>query len=244
MTELGSTAEPDPSSELTNNISQTMRALFSAVGVQDTLVRVAGLAVSTIEGCDFAGIFLAEADVVTTPVCTDPIVVELDGLQHRFAEGPCLDALAHGVAFYADDLGDDGRWPRFGPEGVARGVRSLLALPLSVNGTLGAINLYAHYPHAFGVIDRGRAALLAAMAGLAFSSAQGHEVEDRQRENLQAAMVTREMIGQAQGILMERERITPDQAFDILRRASQHLNMKLRDIAQHLVETGEAPDTG
>ena len=63
-------------------------------------------------------------------------------------------------------------------------------------------------------------------------------------DNLEQALLSREVIGQAQGILIERERITAEQAFDILRRASQHLNEKLRDIAQHLVDTGEDPDTG
>lgn len=123
-------------------------------------------------------------------------------------------------------------------------MRSLLALPLLVNAAPGALNLYARYPRAFGVIDRGRASLLAAMAGFAFSSAQTHEDDERRAANLHAALATREIIGQAQGILMERERITSDQAFDILRRASQHLNVKLRDIAQTLVDTGERPDTG
>jgi len=231
-------------SELTTNISLTVSALFSAGSVRETLAQVVGLAVTTIEGCDFAGIFLLEEGAVVTPVCTDPIVAEVDALQHRTGEGPCLDALSQGVAFYADDLGDDQRWPRFGPAASGCGMRSLLALPLLANESRGALNLYARYPHAFGVIDRGRGALLAAMAGMAFSSAQTHEDEERRAANWHAALATREVIGQAQGILMERERISSDQAFDILRRASQHLNLKLRDIAQHLVDTGERPDTG
>ena len=74
--------------------------------------------------------------------------------------------------------------------------------------------------------------------------AQTHEDEERRAVNLHAALATREIIGQAQGILMERDRLSPDQAFDILRRASQHLNLKLRDVAQNLVDTGERPDTG
>jgi len=212
--------------------------------VQDTLVQVVQLAVTTIEGCDFAGIFLSSGKVVTTPVCTDPVVIEVDSLQHSTGEGPCLDAMTEGVAFYADDLGDDDRWPLFGPQALARGIRSLLAVPLLINGAPGALNLYARYPQAFGVIDRGRGLLLAAIAGLAFSSAHSHEVEDRKAVNLHAALATREVIGQAQGILMERERLNSAQAFDILRRASQHLNIKLRDIAQNLVDTGERPDTG
>ena len=99
------------------------------------------------------------------------------------------------------------------------------------------------FPVAFGVIDR-EGLLLAAIGGLATSAARSHEDEERRTENLHAALATREVIGQAQGILIERERITADQAFEILRRASQHLNVKLREVAQNLVDTGERPDTG
>jgi ANTAR domain len=142
------------------------------------------------------------------------------------------------------DSADDRRWPEFGREATARGIRSMLACPLFVDGTPGALNLYARYPLAFGVIDRAKAVLLAGLAAVAFSAALNHEEEKRQSSNLHAALATRELIGQAQGILIERERVTPDQAFDILRRASQHLNLKLRDVAQSLVETGERPKTG
>jgi hypothetical protein len=123
-------------------------------------------------------------------------------------------------------------------------MRSLLPLPLLDDGALGALNLYARYPRAFGVIDRARGVLLGSLAALAFSSALNHEDEARRADNLRTALATREMIGQAQGILMERERLTSDEAFDILRRASQHLNLKLREVARDLVETGERPDTG
>jgi ANTAR domain/GAF domain len=234
----------DPAGELSGTISKTVEALFSENSVADTLVQLVSLAVTTIEGCDFAGIFVSEDGVAGTQYSTDQIVVELDAMQRQTEQGPCLDAMRNEGVFYAEDLGDDPRWPRFGPEAVAGGVRSMLALPLSVDGVPGALNLYARYPNAFGVIDRGRGMLLATMAGMAFSFARTHEAEERRAANLQAALATREMIGQAQGILMERERITPDQAFDILRRASQHLNVKLRDIAQNLVDTGERPDTG
>ncbi len=237
-------AASDLTAELTTNITQMMRALYSAGSVGDTLAQVVDLAVNTIDGCDFAGIFMIEGEAVTTPVSTDPIVIELDSLQHRAGEGPCLDAVRLGTTFYAEDLSEDGRWPVFGASANALGVRSLFGLPLRFNDTPGALNLYARYPHAFGVIDRGKAALLAAAADLAFSSAQSLEIEERRTSTLQAALATREIIGQAEGILMERERINSDQAFDVLRRASQHLNMKLRDVAQDLVDTGERPDTG
>ena len=236
-------SEVDPSLDLLATVSQTV-GLFAAGSAQDTLNQVVGLAVSTIEGCDFAGIFLIKGHALTTPVCSDSLVIEIDGLQHDLGEGPCLDALSGTAAVYAEDLASDVRWPAFGPEATARGVRSLLALPLALNGAPGALNLYARYPQAFGVIDRGRGLLLAALAGLAFTTARAHEEEERKAAQLHSALATREMIGQAQGILMERERISSNQAFDILRRASQHLNLKLRVVAQDLVDTGERPDTG
>jgi GAF domain-containing protein len=225
-------------------IPETIRALFSAGDVTDTLAQVLDLAVTTIEGCDFAGLFLIEGDVLTTSVHTDPIVDEVDALQHRTGEGPCLDAITQGAVIYADDLALDVRWPQLGPQATAAGIRSVLALPLIANSSLGALNLYARYPAAFGVVDRGKAAILASLAGLALSAAHVHEDEERRADDLHAALTTRETIGQAEGILMERERITADGAFDILRRASQHLKLKLREVAQKLVDTGEAPDTG
>jgi len=240
----------DPSSiddcvlEIIQGFSEAARALYSAGGAADTLQRVVDLAVEIIEGCDFAGIFLLERDAVTTPVHTDPVVIEVDALQHRIGEGPCLDALTNGVVVSADDLAGDARWPRFGPQATAAGVRTVLALTLPGNGAHGALTLYARYPQAFAVIDRAKGLLLSAFAGLALSSAVAHDDGERRLDNLQAALAAGAVIGQAQGILIERERITPDQAFDILRRASQNLNIKLRDVAQSLVDTGEQPQTG
>jgi hypothetical protein len=205
---------------------------------------VVQLAVATIEGCDFAGLFMVEDGTVKTPVYSDLIVVEVDALQHLTGEGPCLDAIDHRLVFYAEDLYGELRWPHFAPQAMVAGIRSMLALPLADNAHLGAVNLYARYPAAFGAVDRAKAAILASLSGQALSSAHFHEDEERRAVNFDVALSSREIIGQAEGILMERERITSDQAFDILRRASQHLNIKLREVAQNLVDTGEQPDTG
>jgi GAF domain-containing protein len=178
-------------------------------------------------------------------VHTNPAIDEVDAIQIRIGEGPCLDAIASGVTFYAEELAADSRWPRFGPVATEGGIRSVLALPLlAADSSLGALNLYAYYPRAFGVIDRARGLILASLAALALSTAQSHSDDERRAANLRAAVATREIIGQAIGILMERERIPADQAFDVLRRASQHLKLKLREVAQTLVDTGESPDTG
>jgi GAF domain-containing protein len=234
----------DPTSELAADVLETATILFAAGSVADTLTQVVNLAVSTIEGCDFAGLFLLESHLLTAPVHSDPIVGEIDALQHETGEGPGLHAVNQRLISYADDVTDDPRWPRFGPQAAASGIRSVLALPLSTNFSLGSLNLYARYPAAFGVVDRAKGVILASLAGLALSAARTHENEESRAGNLNDALATRELIGQAQGILMERERISSGQAFDILRRASQHLNRKLRDVAQDLVDTGQRPDTG
>ena len=195
------------------------------------------LSVSTIEGCDFAGLILIDGDVVTTPVYTDPIVIEIDALQQQTDEGPRLDAVAHHLIFYDDDLDKDLRWLHFAPRATAAGIRSVLAFPLAANSQLGALNLCARYPAAFGVVDRAKASILASLASIALSVAHVHEDDERRIDNLHAALTSRETISEALGILMEGERITTNQAFDILCRGSQHLNIKLREVGQNLVDT-------
>jgi len=239
-----SSIERDSLAEISGSFAQTAQVLFSARSVTDTLASIVELAVTTIDGSDFAGIFLIDGDVVTTTVHTDPIVVEVDALQQQTGEGPCLEAIADRLIVYANDLDNDPRWPRFAPQATEAGIRSVLALPLVADSQLGALNLYARYPAALGVLDRAKATILASLAGQALRVAHSHDDEERRAENLHVALATREIIGEAMGILMERERITAHQAFDILRRASQHLNIKLREVAQNLVETGEDPDTG
>ena len=173
---------------------------------------------------------------------TDPIVASIDALQRRTGEGPCLDAVTHRLIFYADDLDKDLRWLHFAPLAIEAGIHSVLALPLSCDTQMGALNLYSGNSAAFSVDERAKAAILVSLASLALSVARSHEDEERRAANLRTALDSRQTIGQAMGILMERETITSDAAFTILRRASQHLNIKLREVAKNLVEMGEDPD--
>ena len=229
--------------ELEQNLAVVARQLFSPGSVAGSLQLTVDLAVATIDGCDAAGIFLVSGDRVSTAAASHPLVVEVDELQFSTNEGPCLDTIADGGPVYALDLIDDDRWPRFGPAAASAGVRSLLAFRLS-DRPVSALNLYARLPAAFGATDRAKALIFATLAGIALDAA-GERADDEQRlANLHDALQTRELIGQAQGILIERERITGEQAFDVLRRASQHLNVKLRDVARTLVETGQTPSTG
>jgi GAF domain-containing protein len=234
-------AQQDPVVEVTDDLARAARVLFAAGNPSETLTQVLALAVATVEGCDLASVVLVDPGPATAALHTDPAAGDLDGLQQRYGQGPTLDAISAGLIAYVEDLRAETRWPAFVPRAAASGVRSVLSLPLVADRTVGALTLYARFPQAFGVIDRARGVLLAVLAALALVAAQGHEEDERREANLNAALATREIIGQAQGILIERERVTADQAFDILRRASQHLNQKLRDVAQTLIDTGETP---
>lgn len=169
-------------------------------------------------------------------------MVVLDAMQFEADEGPCLDAVSDGGVFYAEDLADDPPWSTFGPAATTAGIRSLIAHALS-DDRPSALDLYARLPMAFGAIDRAKGLIFATLAGIALSTAEERASDAQRLDNLHQALRSRETIGRAQGILRERDRITADQAFDVLRRASQHLNRKLREVAEKVVETGETPRT-
>lgn len=230
--------------QLTRHVSDIAGELFSAVGLIETMQAVLISSRETIEGCDHAGLFLTVDGVVAPIETDDPVVSEMDALQNASGEGPCLDAVTHPFAFYANDLYDDLRWPHFAPQAASTGIRSVLALPLGEGERRGALNLYSRFPDAFGVFDRAKAAILASLAGQALSVAEYYEeteYDSRTHVDLHEALTRRNIIGQAQGILMEREHITSDAAFDLLRQASKQLNMKLSEVAQSLSDTGKWP---
>ena len=233
----------DELEELEEEFSGIAVALFAPGTVEETLRQIVEVAERSVDGCAGAGIFVRGIAGFETPAASRRLVLALDAIQVETGEGPCLDASNLGTISYALDLSEDGRWPRFGPAAVAAGVRSVLSYSLSLDRP-SALNLYAHLPAAFGATDRAKGHLFATLARLAYESAERSAAGEEKADNLLEALRSRELIGQAQGILMERERITADQAFDVLRRASQHMNIKLRDVAETLVETGESPSIG
>ena len=237
---------PSPETALANDFATIARTLGSAPTVDATLERIVRAAIETVDACEHAGIFLLETDEIRTVAASDSLVEQLDTLQQDTGEGPCLDAVSSGVPYnVSDDLLDDASYPNFGPRAATLGIRSVLALRLVTDHRLGALNLYAELPRAFGILDRAKAVILASHASTALDAAETRaddsDISDR---NLRAALASRGVIGQAQGILMERERITGEQAYDVLRQASQDLNVKLRDVAQRLVDTGDDPRPG
>lgn len=232
-------ADSNPLLDREGDLSQVASALFSPGTVPGTLRRIVELAERAVDGCEAAGILFANGAPSALPT-NSALITDLDRMQIDADEGPGLDAARHGDMFYARDLLDDARWPTFGPAAVAAGIRTVLAYPLSTDHP-SALNLYARFPNAFGATDRAQGLLFATLARIALHSAQERADDAEKSLHLIEALVTRELIGQAQGILMERERITADQAFDVLRRASQRMNIKLREVAETLVETGEVP---
>ena len=237
-------ADGDEVEELEDDVSQLAMALFAPGTVEGTLREIVALAQDAVDGCDGAGVLVVGDDGTASSLAVSSELVErLDQGQIAVGEGPCLDAAVSGITVYASDLADDTRWPEFSSLAAASGIRCVLALSLSAE-QLSALNLFAKLPAAFGATDRAKGQLFATLARLALDSAQERAAGEERSVNLRTALRSRELIGQAQGILMERERITADQAFDVLRRASQHLNIKLSAVAETLIETGETPDTG
>ncbi|MGY1709305.1 GAF and ANTAR domain-containing protein [Geodermatophilus sp. SYSU D00758] len=174
---------------------------------------------------------------VETPAATDARAVRADQLQYQLGEGPCLDAIWKQATSGVDDLVVDRQYPDWSTRVAAEtGLRSVLSLRLFVDEdeSLGALNLFSPHVRGFDGATRSDALAFAAQAAVAVT-------RGRMEEHLRTAMRTRGLIGQAQGILMERLRITADQAFGILSRLSQERNTKLREVARYLVETGEIP---
>jgi GAF domain-containing protein len=203
--------------------------------LEELLERALELAVEIVPGCEQSGISLVQNRVVETPASFGEVAASCDKLQEQLGEGPCVTALLEAEVIRIDDLESDQRWPRFAEAAVRHGVRSMLACRLATQrDKLGALNLYATRPGAFNEESEAMAVGYAAHVSLALSAL------DREA-NLRRAMASRELIGQAMGILMERHRITASQAFDVMVHASQRSNVKLRLIAEELVRTGSLP---
>ncbi|GAA3014423.1 ANTAR domain-containing protein [Actinokineospora diospyrosa] len=216
--------------------------LLAAGSLADVLERVVVTAKDVVGG-DLVSVTLRAPDGgFHTPAGTDLVAAELDRLQYEFGEGCCVEcALPSGpAAAHSPDLAVDQRWPRFGPAAARLGFRSLASVALLPDVRAprlsGALNVYSREAGAFDESDRDALLLLATHASLALAMTEGVTREQLRVEQLQAALDTRDVIGQAKGILMARRRIDADQAFDVLRRTSQNINVKLRDLAKTLVD--------
>ena len=229
-----------PAQELAAQFAGVARALAAEPTVEKTLVRLVEVAVEIIPGCHHAGVTVVRRGRLETPAATDEVPAAVDALQYRTGQGPCLSAITEHAVYRTGDLAADQRWPAFAGPAVRRtGVRSVLAYRLfTEEDTLGALNLYSRQRDAFDddVVPVGM--ILAAHAALAFA----HAREREQISGLEQALSSNRVIAMAIGILMATHRISEGQAFDRLRVASQRSNIRLREIADEVVHTGELPE--
>ncbi|MGW0177946.1 GAF and ANTAR domain-containing protein [Nocardia sp. NPDC003345] len=222
--------------DLAAQLGDLARYLESLDDGEATLQGIVDTAVQTVPGALYAGLsVVARRQAMTTPIASAELVHAVDRAQIELEQGPCLDALYKRHTVALPDTGTENRWPLFAGRAAALGVGSMLSFQLYVVGDdLGALNLYAARPHSFGADSERIGLLFAAHAAVAMAAAQ-------QVSQLKRAIDTRDLIGQAKGILMERHKLTADQAFALLVRASQHTNTKLADIAEYLCHSGELP---
>lgn len=235
---------------LSVSLTELSQMLLREQTLGSTLERVAVLAADLLPGADAASITVADASGrPTTASSTQDLASELDAEQYRLNEGPCLAALEERQVFQIDSVVDERRWQRFCSVAHEAGVSSLMAIPLGGNGKLsGAINFYSRQPYVFSEADRALATLFAAQASVAadnahmFADVQAER--DRMAQRLREALHSRTLIDQAMGMIMEREGIDADQAFAMLRTASQRVNVKVREIAAEIVAAGHRSDRG
>jgi GAF domain-containing protein len=226
----------------TSLITQWLLETDSLEGFLQTLADAA-LELSHAEG---AGLTLERDGRPVTVVSAGPAAPKLDEKQYGQDDGPCLRSLRTGEEISVPDMLDESRWGDYPAYAVSCGIRSSLSLPIAPRThTAGALNLYAGPPDAFGQTDLAALRSLAAQATGGIALAQ--RISDTQEfaDQLKTAMRSRSVIDQALGVVMGRHRCTADAAFDILRSASQHRNIKLRDLCAELITdlTGRPPAT-
>ena len=218
------------------------RALAEVDGIMPTLQEVVSYAVEAVP-CDWAAA-VATDSIGSRPArlnaSSDPdVLATVAEIAGAAGTSPGRTAFMESATVHCPDLTTEDRFGAYPSEMVARTpIRSVLSLSLGLNDQpLGVMTLYAAEPHAFGPARIERAALLADHAAIAVANATASERAD----HLELALVNSRVIGMATGVLVERDRLTPEQAFDVLRRVSQLTNRKLAAVALELVETGALP---
>jgi GAF domain-containing protein len=205
----------------------------------EVLTQIVQISRRAIPGSEATSITLIRDDRAFTAAFDGQIAMDADELQYERGHGPCLDAGRSGEVFLVEDMAVEDRWPDYAAHAIRLGVRSSLSIPLPFQGaTIGALNNYSLQPAGFGEPAVRLAEEVAAFVAIAVANAEGAARATDDVTNMRRAMESRSVIEQAKGILMERYKVTSDQAFNLLTHASQRNNVKLRDIAEELAATG------
>jgi GAF domain-containing protein len=213
--------------------------VLSGEDTQSVLQKVVDLVQRAMPEGAQASITLLRNQEPTTAAYSGELALRLDEMQYGRGHGPCLEAALGGHVVEILDGRTEERWPDYVPSFLEHGALSLIALPVPAAQLAAGLNIYAPRARAFTEDDRQVAVHFAAYAGAALTNLDALQDARELAGNLQTAMEFRSVIEQAKGILMERHKLTGDEAFRVLAVASMHTNRKLRDIAEDLVRTGE-----
>ena len=228
-------------------MSETLAALHQRLAgvvlvgreLPEVLTEIVTIARGALAGAEASSITLIRDERAFTAAYDGQLAMDADELQYQLGHGPCMDAGRAGSLFVVDDMTTDERWPDYARYAAERGVRSSLSVPLPFQGaSIGALNNYATSPRAFGEADVALGEEVAAFVAIAVGNAEAAARATDDVANMRQAMISRSVIEQAKGILMERYKITAGQAFTLLTHASQRSNVKLREIAEELTSTG------
>lgn len=219
--------------DLGRRMAQLARGFYHPTDLDETLRGVTAAAVELVEGADYADILIVTGrKQFRSLAATCELAEHLDDIQEQFGEGPCLDASAKCLVVRSDDLRKETRWPRFAKAAVEANVLSTLSFQLYLDQeSMGALNMFSSRADAFDPLAEATAEALAAHAAMAMSAA-------RSQGQFASALATRDIIGQAKGMIMERFGIDAVAAFELLRRLSQDSNVPLADVAQGIVQAG------
>ncbi|CAN5273735.1 GAF and ANTAR domain-containing protein [soil metagenome] len=218
--------------DLAMRMAALARDVAMPTAMEEVLRGVTAAVLELIPGAEHSGVLLlGKGKDYETLAPTDNLMFDLDHLQVETGQGPCVEAAVDDLIVRTDDFEEELRWPDYRPKVLELGIRSALSFKLyTATRTAGALNIFSSKPDAFDAESEAIGSVLAAHAAAAI-------VASRQGEQLQSALSSRDLIGQAKGIIMERYGVDALRAFDMLRELSQSGNVKLVDIAKQVIDT-------
>ena len=229
-----------PSPELLAAVTRMAGLVLSEENPEAVLALLVSLARSTVPHVDDASVSIVRTGGYETANATSENVREVDERQHRSGQGPCVEAMRRGACVNVRLVEEHDRWADFVPTALGAGFATVLSTPLQLGGRpIGALNLYSRREAAFGEAELEVAEAFAQHAAVVLGNAIELTVTEKLKGQLEEALASRDTIGKAQGILMVRHHFGAEEAFDMLRRASQHTNRKLREVARDVVDTQE-----
>jgi GAF domain-containing protein len=234
---------PEPSSsDAMAAFAELGRIDLAQTDLAGVLSKVAHLAAATVPGASEVSVTLLVAGVGGTAAHTGNTALALDERQYDAGYGPCLDAAAQQTVFIIEDTATEQRWPAFVADAAARGVCATLSVGIPIRQTVtGGLNMYALEPTVFDDEAVAIAKTFAGYAAVALANAHLYETTAALATQMAEAMASRAVIEQAKGIVIAQQHISADQAFEVMAKASQVSNRKLRDIAQAIVDGAQKP---